>query len=130
MTIMNNISDSNTSPANKREKMKISQLRLKLLVTLGYLALITVLSLLNVPCIFQYFFSIPCPGCGMTRAILSVLRFDFSSAFRFHPMFWSMPILYIYFLSDNGIFHKKLWDTLLLSVIGIGFLLNWIIKLS
>ncbi|MBE6735159.1 MAG: DUF2752 domain-containing protein [Ruminococcaceae bacterium] len=109
--------------------MRISQLKLKLLVTFGYLALITILGLLKVPCIFQYLFSIPCPGCGMTRALLSALRFDFISAFRYHPMFWSLPILYLYFLSDNGIFHKKLWDTLLLCVIGIGFLFAWLINL-
>ena len=27
----------------------------------------------------------PCPGCGMTRAMLSILRGDFASAWRFHP---------------------------------------------
>ena len=127
--MINNKSELTKSSEKKKEKMRISHLRSKLLLTFGYLLLITILSMLKVPCLFKHFLSIPCPGCGMTRALLSVLRFDFAAAFQYHPMFWSLPILYLYFLSDNGIFHKKLWDTLLLCVIGIGFLLNWLTNL-
>jgi hypothetical protein len=38
-------------------------------------------------CPFLLVTGIPCPGCGMTRAILSALRFDFTAAFGYHPLF-------------------------------------------
>ena len=41
---------------------------------------------------------IPCPGCGMTRAWLSLLRGDFAGAFRAHPLFWTLPFLVLLFL--------------------------------
>ena len=37
-------------------------------------------------CPFRYFFGVACPGCGMTRALLAVLRGDFAAAFGYHPL--------------------------------------------
>lgn len=109
--------------------MKISQWKTKLLVTLGYLGVVFVFYIFELPCIFKALFGVACPGCGMSRAMFSVLKLDFVAAFAYHPMFWSIPILYIYFLLDNGIFKSKLWDGLVLGLIGAGFLINWIVNL-
>ena len=38
-------------------------------------------------CPAKIFLGGPCPGCGLTRAYLAVLRLDFSAAFRYHPLF-------------------------------------------
>ncbi len=35
----------------------------------------------------------PCPGCGMTRACLSIFRFDFKSAFHYNPFVFLLPFL-------------------------------------
>lgn len=43
-------------------------------------------------CPFYAFFGIPCPGCGMTRAFLSLLRFDFVGAWGWNPMVF--PLLF------------------------------------
>lgn len=43
----------------------------------------------------------PCPGCGMTRAWLQALRLDFAGAFRWHPLFWTLPLLVLLFLFCN-----------------------------
>ena len=37
------------------------------------------------PCVFKGVTSIPCPGCGMTRACLAILQGEFSTAWRYHP---------------------------------------------
>ena len=71
----------------------------------------------------------PCPGCGMTRAVLAALRLDLAAAFGYHAMFWSMPVLFLYFLFDQGLFRNKCWDRLVLWGICIGFAVNWLIKL-
>ena len=44
---------------------------------------------------------VPCPGCGMTRAWLQALRLDFAGAFRWHPLFWTLPLLVLLFLFCN-----------------------------
>lgn len=36
-------------------------------------------------CPFHYLLGIPCPGCGMTRALFSVLLLRFGKAFYYHP---------------------------------------------
>lgn len=50
----------------------------------------TVIVLLNLlfgtVCPFRILFGLPCPGCGMTRALTALLRLDFSSAVRLHPL--------------------------------------------
>lgn len=53
-------------------------------------------------CPFDYFLGIPCPGCGMTRAFLALLRLDFEEAFYYHPLFplviVAAVIILLYFL--------------------------------
>ena len=44
-----------------------------------------------------------CPFCGLTRAWISALTFDFAQAFSYHPLFLFAPFLI--FMS----FHKKLF---------------------
>ena len=44
---------------------------------------------------------VPCPTCGMTRALWAAARFDFSAAFRFHPLFWFVPPLVWYAFHMN-----------------------------
>lgn len=57
--------------------------------------------LFTVGCPIKYFLGIPCPGCGMTRALASVLRFDLASAFYWHPLWPIAPILVLYFLFED-----------------------------
>lgn len=47
---------------------------------------------LNSFCFFKATSGIPCPGCGMTRAFLSLLSGDVTQAFYWHPL-WPMVIL-------------------------------------
>lgn len=108
---------------------RIKDIKSKLLLTLGYLGCITILYNLGVPCIFQTVFKVPCMGCGVTRALLSVLDFDFVSAFHYHKMFWAVPILYLYFLFDGKLFENKVLNKALFIGIAVGFIVSWIVKL-
>lgn len=52
-------------------------------------------------CPFANLFGQPCPGCGMTRAILALLRFDLSASSEYHPMApWIAPLALV-FLFDT-----------------------------
>lgn len=55
--------------------------------------LVLVLRLLNGFCMLRTLTGIPCPGCGMTRAVLSALRGDFRAAFAYHPLWVTLPLL-------------------------------------
>ncbi len=85
---------------------------------------------IDLPCVWQYFLHIPCPGCGMTRATLAALHFDFVAAFGHHLMFWAMPLLYIYFLTGGRLLPKPIIDKVILCGIAAGFAINWGIHLA
>ena len=111
------------------KKFLPDRLRTKLIVTALYLLYILIAWRIKIPCVYLYFLGISCPGCGMTRAWLSVLHLDFYSAFNFNPMFWSVPIVYLYILYDGKLFKIKWLDRLILKTIGAGFALLFIYRL-
>lgn len=57
----------------------------------------------SIPCLFNKITGLQCPGCGVTRMCISLLNFDFRSAFKYNPViFCFIPAgLYLLFI---GIF--------------------------
>ena len=108
---------------------KATQWKLKIAVTVIYLGILLALRYFQVPCIFIRLFQVPCPGCGMSRAWEAALHLDLLKAFQYHPMFWSMPVLYLYFFFDGWFFGGKKPERIFLWSIGVGFLLQWVWKL-
>lgn len=39
-----------------------------------------------IPCVFHSITDVPCPGCGMTRACLSITHGNLTDAWRYHPL--------------------------------------------
>ena len=55
------------------------------------------LSGFRIPCIFYELTGLKCPGCGITRMIVSIARFNFTDAFRYNPfLFITGPFILIY----------------------------------
>ena len=81
----------------------------------------------DIGCPTRYLSGICCPGCGMTRAILQLLKFDFKGAFYYHPMVYALPIIVFLFIKRNDI-NKKLLNTSL-AIIILLFLLVYVIRL-
>lgn len=111
------------------EKLKQHDIVKKLLMTAGYLGLLCIFYYFKIQCFFLTLFHIPCPGCGMSRALLAALRLDFRSAFDYHLMFWSVPLLYLYFLLDGRVFGSKFINRAVFIFILSGFVINWIFSL-
>lgn len=61
-------------------------------VVLLVAATIVLFVIIKIPCPFRLITGVSCLGCGMTRAYLSVLRFDFAKAFYFHPLWPFVPV--------------------------------------
>lgn len=53
-------------------------------------------------CPFRLLFHYPCPGCGLSRAVISFLKGDIKEAFNYHPLFLLAGFEIIYLL-----FRKK-----------------------
>lgn len=109
--------------------IKIKYLREKIFI--GIVIIIGVLArrLFNTYCVFLRIAGYECFGCGMTRALLSALKLDFASAFHYHRMFWSLPILGLYVLFDGNLFKNRIINIGVLIVILIGFVVNWVLNL-
>ena len=108
--------------------MKFYKLKEKLFPCFLLLLILFMYYFFRIPCPIQWLTSIPCPGCGMTRAYTALLHLDFSEAFRMHPMFWSIPVLLVYYFKDFRLFKQKWLNNGILILIGAGFLIQWIIK--
>lgn len=62
-----------------------------LTVAAPLVVLLGIVAVTDVPlCPTRLAFGVPCPGCGLTRATLALLRGDFAAVLRLHPL---APIL-------------------------------------
>ena len=82
----------------ERAKRVLAISAVVLLSGCAYLFLYTTTGL-GVPCIFHLITGLNCPGCGITRMILSLLKLDWKSAFHFNAvLFCMMPFFMFLFV--------------------------------
>lgn len=68
----------------------------------------------HIGCPIKYLTGISCPGCGMTRAMLSAIQLDFHKAFYFHPMWWSLPLLaFTWLFTEANLITKRTFKIIL-----------------
>lgn len=82
-------------------------------------------------CPMEYFLGIPCPGCGMSRALLALVRFDFAQAFYYHPLIWLVLVVAVCWILERlhiTTFSEKFRQRALLWI-GILFILVYIVRL-
>ena len=84
---------------------------------------------LGIQCPIKEIFGIMCPGCGMTRALVSMLLLRPAAAFQYHPMVWSLPILFLYYVYDGRLVGRRAIDATALCLIGVGFLCVWLLRI-
>lgn len=102
----------------------------KIMFTFMFAFFVTAAYCMHIPCIYKTLFGIPCPGCGMTRAVLSALRLDFKSAFSYHPMFFTLPVCWLYIMFDGKFFNIVWLDRLVLIAVALGFAISYIFKIA
>ncbi len=84
--------------------------------------LITTTTGLIIPCVFHYVTGFYCPGCGVTRMCISIIKLDFYKAFRSNPLlFVLLPVLAAIMLkqSYDNVRYGKLRHKKFMTVIGI-----------
>lgn len=78
-----------------RERLKKTCLLGAVVVSVGCAyAFFWVKTGLSIPCPFHLLTGLNCPGCGVSRMMLSLLRLDFAAAFRYNAvLFCLLPVL-------------------------------------
>lgn len=69
-----------------------------IIIILGILYIFILLKYnIGIPCIFNEITGLYCPGCGITRAIASLIKFDLYQAFRYNMLIVVfIPLICIY----------------------------------
>ncbi|MDR1953219.1 MAG: DUF2752 domain-containing protein [Clostridiales Family XIII bacterium] len=82
-------------------------------------------------CPIYYFFHVPCPGCGITRAYLSIASLDIKAAFNHHPLFFiALPMtLYIPHRNVLKLTISQRVETIMLFVILCLLMIVYIFKM-
>ena len=56
----------------------------------------------GIPCFFRLVTGLQCPGCGISRMLMALVRLDFVSAFHHNPVvFLTAPILLFCFIRSD-----------------------------
>ena len=86
---------------------------------------------LRIPCVFHLITGLNCPGCGNTRAVMAMLRFDFREMLHYNLLF-PLELAYLVYLYVVSVLHyvrtgratykpKSQWPDVVLLII----LLAW-----
>ena len=98
----------------KEKILKFLKENLPLVIVIGLIMFVYT----RIGCPFRLFLGICCPGCGMTRALMALLCFDFLGAFSYNPCVYILPIGLVIFLC-----RRKIPKTTFNVLMGIGIFL-------
>lgn len=123
------------------DKLNACFLSMKKKITITILLSISLITYLLLGNYFHIYIHCPiktitglyCPGCGITRMLLSIIQLDFYQAFRYNPLlFITLPIFIIFFLNTliikkEPLYNKisnKVWTIVIIIFIAYGILRN------
>lgn len=89
---------------------------------------------ITIPCVFHKITGLYCPGCGVTRMLISIFKLEFYQAFRYNPYLFILLIITIAYQIIKLITYKLLtkkiklnrciYIMLLITTIAFGILRN------
>ena len=92
------VSDSRGTGRKRTVKILVFHVLIIALIGLYVFAL----DYFSIGCPIRFLLGIPCPTCGVTRALLSLVRLDFTAYLRYNPM--AVPLCIVIFMA----FHENL----------------------
>lgn len=76
-----------------------------LVIFCGLAAYCVIAMVTGMPCLIKGITGISCPGCGMTRSFLALMRLDFAGAWHYHPLVFylliAVPVMIVLYLRDK-----------------------------
>lgn len=82
------------------------------------------------PCFTKQIWGFDCPGCGMQRAIIFLIKGEFGAAFEMYPAIYPMLLLFGFLIMDKLYSIKyaiKITNVLMISTVAV-ILTNYILK--
>jgi len=76
----------------------------------------------QLPCFYKTVFGVECPGCGIQRALIALLRGDFAESFKLYPALIPTVAMLV-FLVVHLFYHTKNGTKILISL----FLFNVVV---
>ena len=82
---------------------------------------------IGIPCVFHEITGLYCPGCGATRAIVSLCKFNFYQAIRYNVLIVSLiPVFMISFIFKKyKKFGNLFWGIVLCVAVIFGIIRNF-----
>jgi hypothetical protein len=107
-----------------------------LFVGLAYYLFVS-LTNLGIPCLFRLVTGLQCPGCGISRMLIALVRLDLVSAFRCNPAVFLTGPLVLFFLVRSDVDYirtgkssankyQTFWIAELVLLLGFGIVRNLI----
>ncbi len=86
-----------------------SYIRLAIYTAAIFAAVMLINGKITTSCYWNNNFHILCPTCGITRATINILRFNFSEAIRYHAVYTCIlcPLTFILAINDIFILFKR-----------------------
>ena len=126
---------TNNPEIKKRLKKTLIKYAIILGIAIAYL-IFTLITNIGIPCIFRKITGLKCPGCGISRMLISLVTFDIIGAFWCNPfLFITGPFILAYLICSEikyikygdrrmGKWEIFMWIELVLLII-YGFLRNF-----
>ena len=89
--------------------------------------LIAFLQVTGVYCPIRFATGVCCPGCGLTRAWLSLLAGQPAEAVAYHPLFWTVPLAVWCAWKDPTL--SRQGSKVLVGVLTAAFVTLWVVRL-
>ena len=97
-----------TSLPNRMRKRLIKLLFIfSLILTVGAAYALFSTYVFAVPCVFHTVTGLNCPGCGISRMCLSLLRGDFLSAIRYNLAIFALSPLFLVLIASQCVYYVK-----------------------
>ena len=93
---------------------------------IAVLGVYIIMNAVGITCPIKYITGISCAGCGMTRAWLCFLRFDFATALSYHPLFLLVPPAVVFLFLRKR--HPRV-SKIALIIIAVIFIIVYIIRM-
>ncbi len=103
-----------------------------MILLLSYTEMISWLEQRQVPCLFKKAFHLDCPGCGMQRSGIALLRGDITGSLQLYPALLLILVFFIYLAADKK-FHFRFSTKITqlgIACIFITILVSYIFKLT
>lgn len=97
-----------------KRNQRIREIVALILVITGIVLLYTVL---QIGCPIKFLTGVACAGCGMTRAYAALFQLHIADAFTYHPLFWCVPVVLLFYIFRDRFRPKTRRVVLILTIV-------------